>query len=127
MEQRDALTELVRQQVGTGRRYSTREFAEIAIAPETGRGPGKSLIGKIIAGQGYKVTPELVSALAVGLGLDREIVAAAAHFQVIGYRLSELAGEAPAVLMRELGAEGATPLAQAVAERWAAEEDTLQE
>lgn len=122
-EQRDALTELVKQQVGTGRRYSTREFAAAAVDPVTGSGPGKSLVGKIIADQNYTVTPELVSALAVGLGLEREIVAAAAHWQIIGYRRAELAGEAPATLVRRLAADTAnTPRARATAERWSAEE-----
>jgi hypothetical protein len=119
----DALTELVQQQVGTGRRYSTRDFAAVAVDPMTGKGPGKSLVAKIIAGRGYTITPELVSAISVGLGLDREIVAAAAHWQVIGYRPSELAGPAPATLVRTLEAgDGDTPRARAVAERWAEEE-----
>lgn len=124
-EQRDALTELVRQQVGAGRRYSTRDFASAAVDPVTGKGPGKSLVAKIIAGQGYTVTPGLVSALAVGLGLDREVVAAAAHWQVIGYEASELAAPAEATLVRTLrNGSGVTSRAQAVAERWASEEES---
>lgn len=120
-DQRDALTELVRMQVGPGRRYSTRTFAAVAVDPATGEGPKKSLIGKIVSGQTYTITPTLVSALAAGLGLDREIVAAAAHWQAIGYRPSELAGPAPATLLRHLDVDE-TPLAQGVAERWADEE-----
>jgi hypothetical protein len=120
-EQRNALTELVRQQVGTerGRRWSVRAFAERAVDPATGYTPSTGLIGKIIKQQGYTVTPELISALAVGLGLDRDIVAAAAHYQLIGYRTEELAGDAPAMLLRELAKEtGDTPLARVVAKRW---------
>lgn len=123
VQRRDALTELVRQQVGEGRRYSTREFEKIAVDPDTGYTVGKSLSGKIINGQGYKITPSLVSALGAGLQLPREIVAAAAHWQVIGYRSEELQDGAPAVLLRLVDAtEPPGPLSQAVADRWAAEE-----
>ncbi|WP_405712763.1 MULTISPECIES: hypothetical protein [unclassified Streptomyces] len=121
-EQRNALTELVQASVGAGRRMSTRDFAAVAVDPETNWSPGKSLVGKIIAGQGYNITPQLVSAFAVGLGLPREVVAAAAHLQAIGYTAEELADGAPAVLIRTLDSEaGIGPKARAVAERWDAE------
>ncbi|MCP3817789.1 hypothetical protein NLX86_06465 [Streptomyces sp. A3M-1-3] len=121
-EQRDALTELVQQHVGAGKRWSTREFSEVAVDPDTGWAPSKSLIGKIIAGQGYSVTPQLVSAVAAGLGLPREVVAAAAHFQVIGYTESELAGGAPATVLHRIGQRPPdAPKSRAVAERWASE------
>ncbi|MER6598927.1 hypothetical protein [Streptomyces parvus] len=123
-EQRDALTELVKANVGAGRRMSTRDFAAVAVDPETGWSPGKSLVGKIIAGQGYTVTPSLVSAIAEGLELPREIVAAAAHLQTIGYTAAELTAGPPAVLIRTLGADAdAGPKARAVAERWGADAD----
>ncbi|MFD3310107.1 hypothetical protein [Streptomyces sp. NPDC058694] len=122
-EQRDALTELVAAHVGSGKRWSTRAFAEIAVDPVSGWSPSKSLVAKIAAGQTYDITPELVSALAIGLGLDREVVASAAHFQVIGYTASELEGGAPATLIHEIGNRPAdTPKSRSVAERWAAEE-----
>lgn len=121
-EQRDALTELVRQYVGTGRRWSTRAFAERAVDPDTGWAPSKSLLAKIIARQGYTITPQLVSALAAGLELPRDVVAAAAHFQSIGYEPQELGGQAPATLLRHLTARE-TPLANGVAQHWAAESD----
>ncbi|MFJ2701843.1 hypothetical protein ACIO3R_01425 [Streptomyces sp. NPDC087428] len=121
-EQRDALTELVTQYVGDGKRWSTREFAQRAVDPDTGWSPSKSLVGKIINGQGYTITPQFVSALAVGFDLPREVVAAAAHFQVIGYTESELTGEAPARLVHEIGRHpGDVPKSRAVAERWAAD------
>lgn len=98
---------------------STREFAAAAVDPGSGWAPSKSLVGKIIAGQGYAITPQLVSAVAHGLGLDREIVAAAAHLQVIGYTDAELSGGAPAKLIRILGAtDEADDKARAIAERW---------
>lgn len=121
LEQRDALTELVKSQVGEGRRWSTREFAGRAEDPETGYAPGKSLIAKIINGESYRITAPLVSALAVGLGLPREVVGAAAHLQIIGYTAEELTQGAPATLIRTLAAGGDTPKARAVAARWQAD------
>jgi hypothetical protein len=121
-QQRDALTELVKAHVGRGRRMSTRDFAAAAVDPDTDWSPSKSLVAKIIGGQGYDVTPQLVGAVAVGLGLDREIVAAAAHLQVIGYTDAELSTGPPARLIRTIGAEGEpTDKAQALAALWEAE------
>lgn len=120
-EQRNALTELVRASVGLGRRMSTREFAAAAVDSESGWSPSKSLVAKIVNGQGYAVTPQLVSAIAVGLELPREIVAAAAHLQTIGYAADELTKGAPATVIRLLHAASDGPKARAVAERWDAE------
>lgn len=83
-ERCDALTALVQEQVGTGKRYSTRAFAELAVDPESGYSPGKSLIGKIIGGHSYQISPELVRALATGLSLPPGQVARAAAQQFIG-------------------------------------------
>lgn len=102
---------------------STREFSAVAVDPDTDWSPSKSLVAKIIGDQGYDITPQLVGALAVGLGLDREVVAAAAHLQVIGYTAAELSKGAPARLIRAIGAEGEpTDKAQAVADRWDSEQ-----
>lgn len=121
-QQRNALTELVKAHVGARRRMSTREFSAVAVDPDTGWSPGKSLVAKIISDQGYAITPQLVGAIAVGLGLGREIVAAAAHLQAIGYADDELTEGAPARLIRLIGAEGEpVDRARAVAERWEAE------
>ncbi|MFJ9468372.1 hypothetical protein [Streptomyces caniferus] len=121
-EQRDALTELVQQHVGVGKRWSTREFAAVAVDPESGWAPSKSLVAKIIGGQGYDITPHLVSAVAAALELPRDIVAAAAHLQVIGYAEEELAGGAPATLLRTIGSPpGSDAKARAVAARWDAD------
>jgi hypothetical protein len=117
-QQRNALTELVRAHVGAGRRMSTREFAAVAVDNESGWSPSKSLVAKIIGGQGYDVTPQLVSAVAAGLRLDREVVAAAAHLQVIGYTETELSSGAPAKLLKVIDAEGTDDKARAIAERW---------
>lgn len=124
-ERRDALTELMRRHVGThmGGRWTVAAFVERAVDPDTGYQPSTGLVGKMIKGEGYKVTPELISALAAGLGLPRDIVAAAAHFQLIGYDESELADGAPAALINRLGARPGDP-ERAVAERWDADDAT---
>ena len=91
---------------------------------DTGWSPSKSLVGKIInPDESYDITPQLVSAVAEGLGLPREVVAAAAHFQVIGYTATELESGAPAMILHEIGNRPAdTPKSRSVAEGWEAEE-----
>jgi hypothetical protein len=121
--QRDALTELVQQHVGTHTghdKISVAAFVQRAVDPDTGYRPSNGLVGKIVRGETYKVTPQLVGAIAAGLGLSREIAAAAAHLQLIGYEEAELKGGAPAALMRRLDAEPGEP-ERAVAEKWAGE------
>jgi hypothetical protein len=121
--QRDALTELVQQHVGTHTgpdKMSVAAFAQRAVDPASGYQPSNGLVGKIVRGQSYTVTPQLIGAIAVGLGLPRDIVAAAAHLQLIGYEETELKGGAPAALMRRLDSEPGEP-ERAVAEKWAGE------
>ncbi|MEU6849777.1 hypothetical protein ABZ901_07600 [Actinacidiphila alni] len=109
--------------MGRGRQWSLRDFAARAVDPVTGWAPSKSLLGKIVGGESYKIEPRLVSALAVGLGLPRQVVAAAAHWQAIGYEQQELGSPVTTMLVRYLSSpQASTALAQAVAERWDAEE-----
>jgi hypothetical protein len=122
-QRRDALTELVQQHVGTHTgpgKMSVAAFVQRAVDPDTGYRPSNGLVGKIVRGDGYKVSPELIGAIAVGLKLPREIVAAAAHLQLIGYEAAELTGGAPAALMQRLGAEPGAP-ERTVAEKWSSE------
>jgi hypothetical protein len=122
-EQRDALTELVQQHVGThtgSDKMSVATFVQKAVDSASGYRPSNGLIGKIVRGQSYNVTPELVGAIAAGLSLPRDIVAAAAHLQLIGYEETELEGGAPAALMRRLDAEPGGP-ERAMAEKWQTE------
>jgi hypothetical protein len=115
MAQRNALTELVQEQVGAGRQYSVRAFAERAIDPQTGYSPGKSLVGKIVQGLSYTVTPELVRALAAGLDLPEARAQAAAALQFIGVVISEFPAEGATVrVAHDAGARPQdAPLAQA--------------
>ncbi|MFD7511829.1 hypothetical protein ACFV5N_21185 [Streptomyces sp. NPDC059853] len=124
MEQRAALTELVRQRVGErGRdgRLTQREFLAAAVDPDTGYQPSLGLIGKISRGESIQVRPELISALAAGLGLPRAVVAAAAHLQLLGYEAEELGDGSPAVLLRQLGDGTDERVARETAERWGRE------
>jgi hypothetical protein len=120
-QQRDALTELVQQHVGTHtgpEKMTVAAFREKAVDPESRYQPSTGLIGKIVAGQTYSITPELVGAIAAGLGIPREVVGAAAHLQLIGYTEKELEGDAPASLMLRLDARPGTPEGE-IARRWA--------
>lgn len=120
-EQRSALTELVRQHVGTHTgqdKMTINAFRKKAIDGESGYQPSTGLIGKIVAGDSYTITPQLVGALAAGLGIPREIVGAAAHLQLIGYTESELRDGPPAKLLLRIGAEPG-PAERDIAEKWA--------
>lgn len=127
-EQRDALTELVQQHVGTHTdpdKMSIVAFCERAYDSEYQYRPSNGLIGKILRGESYKVTPQLVGAIAAGLRLPRDVVAAAAHFQLIGYATTELKRGAPARVLHLLDS-GPGEREQTIAERWAAEERARQ-
>lgn len=120
-QQRDALTELVRQHVGThtgSEKMTVTAFQRKAVDDESGYQPSTGLIGKIIAGDSYTVTPKLIGAIAAGLGIPREIVGAAAHLQLIGYTEGELEEGAAATLMRRIGVEPGDS-ERSIVKRWA--------
>lgn len=120
-QQRDALTELVQQHVGThtgSEKMTVTAFQRKAVDDESGYQPSTGLIGKIIAGDSYTVTPKLIGAIAAGLGIPREIVGAAAHLQLIGYTEGELEEGAAATLMRRIGVEPGDS-ERSIVKRWA--------
>ncbi len=120
-EQRDALTELVQQHVGThtgSQKLTITAFQKKAIEAESGYQPSTGLVGKIVAGQPYTITPKLVGAIAAGLGIPREIVGAAAHLQLIGYTQGELQEGHPAKLLQRIGARPGEA-ERTIAKRWA--------
>jgi hypothetical protein len=59
-----------------------------SVDPEGGYRPSPNLLWKISAGQGVKMNPELVRAVAEGLGLPLERVQAAAARQYLGWQVS---------------------------------------
>ncbi|MFI1287418.1 hypothetical protein ACH4VM_02720 [Streptomyces sp. NPDC020792] len=114
------MTELVQQHVGTHTgpdKMSVAAFVQRAVDPDSGYRPSNGLVGKVVRGQSYVITPQLVGAIAAGLNIPREVAAAAAHLQLIGYEKAELKGGAPATLMRRLGAEPGEAERE-VAEKW---------
>lgn len=83
-EQSDALTRLVQEHVGKGRPLTMRAFEEAAVDPETGTGISKSTAGNLVQGHWIKITPEVLRAIAAGLGEPLAKVQAAATAQYIG-------------------------------------------
>lgn len=83
-EHDDALTRLVQQHVGRGMRLTFRAFEELAVDPETGRRISKSTAENIAKGHQIKLTPEIVRAVAAGLGLELQDVREAAIRQYVG-------------------------------------------
>lgn len=81
---RDALTRLVQKRVGKGSPLTLREFAERAIDPVTGTTISKSTVGNLVTGSSIKITPEVLGAIAAGLGVPLRLVQAAAAEQYVG-------------------------------------------
>ncbi|WP_328920688.1 helix-turn-helix domain-containing protein [Streptomyces sp. NBC_00208] len=83
-DQTNALTRLVREHVGEGRPLTIRVFAERAIDPKTGTTISKSTAGNLLTGARIKITPEVLGAIAAGLGVTLAEVQAAAMAQYVG-------------------------------------------
>jgi hypothetical protein len=82
--------DLIAAVVGPGKAMTVREFSDRAVDPKSGYRPSKSLIGNIIKGQSPQPSPELISAVAAGLGRARAVVEDAAIQQWI--RVGRVAG-----------------------------------
>ncbi|MFC8262683.1 hypothetical protein ACFUNF_34995 [Streptomyces sp. NPDC057291] len=74
----------MREHVGEGRPLTIRVFAERAIDPRTGTAISKSTAGNLVTGSRIKITPEILGAIAVGLGVPLRLVQAAAAEQYVG-------------------------------------------
>lgn len=83
-DQSDALTRLVQEHVGDGRAITIRAFAQHAIDPETGTTISKSTAGNLVQGHSVKITPEVLRAIAAGLGVSFAQVQMAAMRQYVG-------------------------------------------
>ncbi|WP_407553121.1 hypothetical protein QOM21_24070 [Streptomyces sp. Pv4-95] len=94
-EQTDALTRLVQEHVGDGRPLTVRAFAERAIDPESGRSISKSTAGNLAKGHQVKITPEVLRAIAAGLGVPLTAVQAAAIQQYVGIIVDDPFGVGP--------------------------------
>lgn len=85
----DALTRLVQKHVGRGRQLTFRAFEEAAVDPVTGRRISKSTAENVARGHQIKVTPEVLRAIAAGIGEDIAVVRAAAIRQYIGIEVTD--------------------------------------
>lgn len=88
-EHDDALTRLVQEHVGRGRRLTFRAFEEQAVDPLTRRRISKSTAENVAKGHQIKVTPEVLRAIAAGIGEDIRRVRAAAIRQYIGIEVTD--------------------------------------
>jgi hypothetical protein len=97
----ETLTDLVAARVGPGTAMTYRKFEERAIDPVSGHKPSLGVLWKVAKGERVIIDPELVRAVAAGIGLPEERVQAAAAYQYTGLVATEVAGgyviHAPAV------------------------------
>ncbi len=80
----NALTHLVQEHVGDGRELTIRAFADRAVDPVSGTSISKSTAGNLVQGHAIKVTPEVLGAIAAGLGVPLALVQLAAMRQYVG-------------------------------------------
>lgn len=114
----ETLTMLVNERVGEGRPMTWRSFEAVAIDTVANYKPSRATLWKIGQGQPVKLSPELVRAVAAGLGIPPERAQRAAAYQYAGY----VATETPkGTVVHEAGAEPGEKT-RAVLERWDEEE-----
>ncbi|MFE7243814.1 helix-turn-helix domain-containing protein [Streptomyces sp. NPDC057580] len=70
-----------------------REFAERAVDPETGATISKSTVGNLVTGSRIKITPEVLGAIAAGLGVPLRLVQVAATEQYVGLVVRDPVGD----------------------------------
>lgn len=115
----ETLTRLVADRVGDGRELmSYRAFEQRAVDPDSGYRPSRNTIWKIRHGKPVNVDPQLVGAVAAGLGLDPQRVQAAAAYQYTGYVASRVAG---GVVVHEPGVRPGGRAGEVI-DRWDEEE-----
>lgn len=93
------------------------------VDPETGYQPSRTTVWKFASherAETVKVSPQLIRAIAAGLGLDQRRVQAAAAFQYTGYVRSELEG---GTVVHLPGVDVASaPKSRAIVDSWTEEE-----
>lgn len=94
-DQADALTRLVQEHVGEGRPLTVRAFAQRAVDPASGTTISKSTAGNLVLGHQIKITPEVLGAIAAGLGRPLSEVQAAAMEQYVGVVVDDPFGTPP--------------------------------
>ncbi|MEU2799010.1 hypothetical protein [Streptomyces sp. NPDC007117] len=91
----DALTRLVQEHVGDGRALTIRAFAQAAVDPKSGTSISKSTAGNLVQGHSVKITPEVLGAIAAGLGVPLAQVQLAAMRQYVGVVVDDPFGVDP--------------------------------
>ncbi|POG47139.1 hypothetical protein BV881_12435 [Streptomyces sp. ZL-24] len=91
----DALTRLVQEHVGDGRAITIRAFAQAAVDPKSGTTISKSTVGNLVRGHSIKITPEVLGAIAAGLGVPLVQVQLAAMRQYVGIVVDDPFGVDP--------------------------------
>ncbi|MFD8075868.1 hypothetical protein ACFV3E_24830 [Streptomyces sp. NPDC059718] len=112
--QPETLTQLVSERVAaTGMTW--RQVGERAVDPVTGYRPAKDTVWKIARGVDVKISPELVRAVAAGVGVPQERAARAAALQYTGYVATELGG---GVVLHDPEAEADSLASRSYLDRW---------
>jgi hypothetical protein len=91
-QEAETLQQLVADRVGPGRRMTYRAFQAKAIDGGSGYQPSVDTLWKVGTGKPFKLTPELVGAIAAGLGLPLRRVQAAAAYQYTGLVVAAVDG-----------------------------------
>lgn len=120
----ETLTDLVASQLRTGGGRDTIDtLYPRCIDPSTGYAAGRTTVWKLSRpdqATSVKIHPDLVRAMAAGLGLTEKRVQVAAAYQYTGLVATDYAGgtilHEPGVTLDQM------PKARAVLDRWAAEE-----
>lgn len=102
----ETLEQLVADRVGPGRELTYRAFQAKAIDAATGYQPSVDVLWKVGTGKSFKLSPELVGAIAAGLGLPSRRVQAAAAYQYTGLVATPVDG---GVVLHEPGLAADTP------------------
>jgi hypothetical protein len=115
----ETLTDLVAACVGEGRPLTYRLFEARAVDPVTGYRPSKGTLWKVAKDQPIKLSPDLIRAIAAGLGLPPERAQRAAAFQYTGYVATDLDG---GTLVHQPAAAVDLSKAKKILARWDREE-----
>lgn len=113
-QQAETLKDLVAERVGEGRDMTYRAFEAKAVDPETGYNPSRDVLWKVGTGRPFKLSPELVRAIAAGLGLPRWRVQAAAAYQYTGLVATSVDG---GIVLHDATVEADTPVVRDELER----------
>lgn len=86
----ETLTDLVSERVGVGRPMTFDQFEAKAVDPDSGKKVSRGVLHKIAKGRDIMLSPEVVRAVAAGLGIDPQRAAVAAAVQFAGLRVSRV-------------------------------------